>query len=76
MSVSCSGFVNVDATLTGYAYETIPKKAIIAGQTKGPDDMSVEAPNASLTMPTPEPASLGVLAMGASGLSIRRRGVE
>jgi hypothetical protein len=25
----------VDATLTGYAYETIPNKAIIAGQTKG-----------------------------------------
>jgi hypothetical protein len=24
--------------LTGYAYETIPGKSIIAGQTKGPDD--------------------------------------
>jgi hypothetical protein len=26
---------NVNATLTGYAFETIPDKAIIAGQTKG-----------------------------------------
>ena len=26
------------ATLTGYAYETIPNKAITAGETKGPDD--------------------------------------
>jgi len=28
----------IQATLTGYAYETIPGKSIIAGQTKGPDD--------------------------------------
>jgi len=27
----------ITATLTGYAYETIPNKAIIAGKTKGPD---------------------------------------
>lgn len=28
---------NINATLTGYAYETIPNKSIIAGKTKGPD---------------------------------------
>jgi len=28
----------VDAVLTGYAYETVPNKPIIAGKTKGPDD--------------------------------------
>jgi hypothetical protein len=39
------------ATLTGYAYETIPDKGIIAGQTKGPD---VEE----------QPATLGRLALG------------
>jgi hypothetical protein len=61
------------ATLTGYAYETIPGKGIIAGQTKGPDDISVEEPDAALTMPTPEPATLGALAMGAPGLLIWRR---
>ena len=61
------------ATLTGYAYETIPNKGIIAGQTKGEDDSNVEQPNAALTMPTPEPATLGALALGAPGLSIWRR---
>jgi hypothetical protein len=64
------------ATLTGYAYETIPGKAIIAGQTKGSDDAdnSVGQPNpTSQTRPTPEPATLGALAMGAPGLSIWRR---
>ena len=39
------------ATLTGYAYETIPNKAIITGKTKGPDV-------------TVEPATLGRLALG------------
>jgi hypothetical protein len=28
---------DVSGTLTGYAYETVPNKPIIAGQTKGPD---------------------------------------
>jgi hypothetical protein len=44
------------ATLTGYAYETIPGKAIIAGKTKGPDVTTVD------------PASLGHLAAGASAI--------
>jgi hypothetical protein len=64
------------ATLTGYAYETIPGKAIIAGQTKGSDDAddSFGQPNpTSQTMPTPEPATLGALAIGAPALSIWRR---
>jgi hypothetical protein len=60
-------------TLTGYAYETIPNKLILTGHTTGPDDSSTEAPDASLTMPTPEPATLGALAMGTPGLSIWRR---
>jgi hypothetical protein len=42
------------ATLTGYAYETIPNKPIIAGKTKGPDVI------------TAQPATLGHLAAGAS----------
>ncbi len=58
------------ATLTGYAYETIPGKPIIAGATKGRDDAE---PTASLNPPTPVPATLGALAMGAPGLSIWRR---
>ncbi len=40
--------------LTGYAYETIPKKPIIAGETKGSDVITLE------------PGSLGRLAQGSS----------
>jgi len=40
------------ATLTGYAYETIPDKAIIAGRTKGADVI------------TAQPVTLGRLALG------------
>jgi len=42
----------VPATLTGYAYETIPNKPIIVGKTKGPDDRQ---------------GSLGALAAGSAG---------
>jgi hypothetical protein len=61
------------ATLTGYAYETIPNKSIIAGKTRGPDDASVEASNKALTVLTPIPATLGALALGSPGLSVWRR---
>ncbi|HSZ03356.1 MAG TPA: hypothetical protein VK788_27930 [Terriglobales bacterium] len=47
---------NFTAILTGYAYETIPGKPIIAGKTKGPDDTTVA------------PTSLGHLAAGASAI--------
>jgi hypothetical protein len=40
------------ATLTGYAYETIPNKSIIAGETKGSDVITVQ------------PTTLGRLAFG------------
>jgi len=73
LTVRLSGHARITATLTGYAYETIPNKAIIAGATKGPDDISLEEQDAALTMSTSEPATLGVLAMGAPGLSIWRR---
>lgn len=55
LTVSVKG-TSITATLTGYAYETIPNKAIIAGQTKGPDVITVQ------------PASLGHLAAGASAI--------
>jgi len=48
--------VEVTATLTGYAYETIPNKAIIAGKTKGPDVITLQ--------PDIAPGSLGRLALG------------
>jgi hypothetical protein len=71
LSVHCRGFVNVDATLTGYAYETIPNKPIVAGATRGPDD--VQPASASVIPPKRKPATLGLLALGSGGLSIRRR---
>src|SRR5580700_3716479 len=64
------GQFKITATLTGYAYETVPGKAIIAGATKGPDDAE---PEAALSSHTPEPVTLGALALGAPGLSIWRR---
>ncbi len=75
----------ISATLTGYAYETIPNKAIIAGKTKDSDDPANDAdfanpndpdPGASLTTPTPkmpQPLSLGTLALGAPGVPPWRR---
>jgi hypothetical protein len=72
LTVQVAGRAFIKTILTGYAYETIPGKSIIAGKTKGPDN-DIEVPNASLTAPTPEPATLGILALGSSGLSIWRR---
>jgi hypothetical protein len=65
------------ATITGYAYETIPNRAIIAGKTKGTDDWDEEN-SASDTSPTSPildnlQPTLGALALGAPGLSIWRR---
>lgn len=75
-----------NVVLTGYAYETIPGKAIKAGQIEGmaesptlnrdsanPDD---PGPGSSLTSPipdTPHPAALGMLALGAQGVPLWRR---
>jgi hypothetical protein len=42
--------------ITGYAYETIPNKPIIAGKTKGPDVITVQPGTVS--------DSLGGLALG------------
>jgi hypothetical protein len=60
--------------LTGYAYETIPNKQIIEGQTEG-TDTSALAP-ANILSPVPQPAGLGMLARGADTLTIWRREEE
>jgi hypothetical protein len=60
----------IDAIITGYAYETISNKPIIAGETEG------SASDASLAGPAPkapQPASLCMLALGAQGLSMWRK---
>ncbi len=55
-------------SIYGYAYESTPNQPIVAGQTSG------SAPNASLPNPSAatKPASLGMLAAGASGVELRR----
>jgi hypothetical protein len=54
LNVTAHKHGSVTGTLTGYAYETIPNKPIIAGKTHGKDDIAVQ------------PASLGVLAAGVT----------
>lgn len=69
--LASTGRLSIEATLTGYAYETIPNKPILAGKTRGPEEVS--------TIPAKRDvhtASLGVLAIGYSGLSIWRREEE
>jgi len=63
LNVKANGRV-ITGTLTGYAYETIPNKPIIAGKTKGPDVITVR------------PATLGHLAAGASAISGWRASVN
>ena len=59
LNVVDRGFT-LTGTLTGYAYETIANKAIVAGDTKGRDKDEVQ------------PVSLGHLARGASAVSAWR----
>jgi hypothetical protein len=55
------------ATITGYAYETVPLKPILAGKTKGDDDARQGATSLA---PSPDNAgTLGRLAQGAPGLA-------
>jgi hypothetical protein len=72
MIVKVSG-ININATITGYAYETVPNKTIIAGKKSDSED-SAEL----LKPPDPrdavlEPASLGRLALGARAGAARSR---
>jgi hypothetical protein len=67
--LTVTGKGGLGATLTGYAYETIPNKRILAGQTTESEDVSAD----SLFTPIPrEQATLVMLASGADGLAIWR----
>jgi hypothetical protein len=64
-------------TINGYAYETIPNKAITTGVTQGNVQEEGAIDPVSFQEPQPRmPASLGMLAFGASGLDIWRRQEE
>ena len=58
---------NICATITGYAYETIARKAIVAGQTKGEDEATKAMPDSAPS--ETQAATLGQLAQGAHGLA-------
>ena len=60
LNVTCSGLA-VNATLTGYAYETIADKGIFTGKEHG------NAEGAALTLSSSHSATLGQLARGSGG---------
>jgi len=72
-------YTQITATLTGFAYETIPNKPIRAGQEQGNvqgsgEDESLKQPGpAALAKPAPQPATLGMLALGSPALSSLRQ---
>ena len=63
------GFV---ATITGYAYETVPNRPIVTGKTKGPNTIGADQPIALRARPA-RAATLGLLATGSPALSVWRR---
>jgi hypothetical protein len=74
LNVFCSN-VEVLGKLTGYAYETVPNKAIITGKTKDDAESSANVYGENLS-PSLSAPTLGRLARGASGLSTSRNGQE
>ncbi len=64
----------MSATLTGYAYETIPNRRILAGQEEG----SYAEPGSDDVGPIAQAgrSALGALALGAAGVPIWRKEEE
>jgi hypothetical protein len=60
-------------TMTGYAYETTPNKAIRAGQTQGPADDGMSPDLTGAGIPSLERKTLGQLALGTRQASLWRR---
>jgi hypothetical protein len=72
LTVTLTG--GIVGTLTGYAYETVPNKRIVAGQTSGTDAAEVEG-NTRRAAAT-GPLNLGMLARGTDALALWRRDNE
>jgi hypothetical protein len=76
LSVHVPGGAVVKATLTGYAYETVANKPIIAGRTNSDTDETLESDQsipAAVTLPASRSATLGRLALGSPALSVWKR---
>jgi hypothetical protein len=71
LSVAVNGN-HVAGILTGYAYETIAGKPIIAGQTSA-NENALKPEAEVFAAPDRSPATLGLLAQGAGGLQAWRR---
>jgi hypothetical protein len=65
----------VSGLLTGYAYETIPNRPILTGKEEGTEDTNnaSQKNGALMGQVALQPASLGRLAQGASGVTTWRR---
>jgi len=63
----------MQAYITGYAYETVANKSLTAGQTKEAEATSLDAKTVGVNASIPESRTLGALALGSTGLSIWRR---
>jgi hypothetical protein len=70
VTIEANGY---SATITGYAYETTPGAAIRAGYTSSSEEISELQSKDFLEQTQPQETSLGVLALGSSGLSLWRK---
>ncbi len=73
LTVTAKG--GIVATLTGYAYETVPNRPVITGKISGPDVAGAVGAQEWLA-PSGRSATLGMLARGAESLAIWRRDEE
>ena len=73
LTVTAKG--EIVATLTGYAYESVPNKPILAGEMSGPVATSTVGPKETFA-PSDRSATLGMLARGEDALAIWRRDEE
>jgi hypothetical protein len=73
LTTNWNGNLRIEATLTGFAYETEPDIPIIAGDTGGLGEDGADASPTGEMLSAPNtaqsPATLGALALGASALS-------
>jgi len=63
----------VTATLTGYAYETVPNRPIVTGKRRGANEMGEGSQSAGSPTSSPSAAGLGRLARGAAIADVRKK---